>query len=60
MENKILVYSFYNGWVEVTEKRARKWCRVIRNGATNIPEEKKLDFINSRIKGIQFESLEEI
>lgn len=57
---KVSVKTFYHGWVETTEERARRWCRVIKNGASNVPEEKKLEHINSRLKGLQFKSLDEI
>ena len=59
-DNMVLIKTFYRGWVETTEERARRWCRRIKDGASNIPEEKKLDHINSRLKGLQFKSLEEI
>lgn len=56
----IKVKTLFHGWKEITEERAREWAHNIKTGAVNMTSEEKLDCINSRLKGLQFKSLDEI
>lgn len=50
------VRTYYHGWTEVSEEQARTWAKSLYYMATQYPEgfKNKTEYINSRIKGIQF------
>lgn len=57
-EPKIMVKTFFNGWRAVTREQAVGWAKVLYDGMTAIPSfEHKLEYLNSRLKGITAEEL---
>lgn len=55
---KYLVKSLFTGWHEVTEDDYRAYIENLRKGSTNIPQEKKDDFIAQRTKVIDTQKTE--
>lgn len=53
---KYLVKSHFNGWVEVTEEKFYGFRRLLRNTTSNIPADKKDEYIESRTKIVDEES----
>lgn len=43
-----------HGWIEVDKKHAFQYALNIWNGAVNMTAEQKVDWINSRFRGIAF------
>lgn len=50
----IEVKTLFHGWKEITKERAVAWAKNIWTGSVALTEEKKMEYINSRLRGIQF------
>lgn len=50
------VKTYYNGWTSVSKEQAISWARHLYHVVTQYPEgfSNKTEYINSRLKGIQF------
>ena len=57
---EILIQGIFGGWRNISVEKVRTMASLIKTRGTGIPEDEKLDYINSRIIGIKFESLDEI
>lgn len=53
---KYFVKSHFSGWVEVDKEKFYGFRRLLRNTATNIPADKKEEYIESRTKIIEEEN----
>lgn len=50
----IKIKTLFSGWQEVDRESAKKWARNMRQGITNIGDDEKLVYINSKMSGVQF------
>lgn len=50
----IKVKTFFSGWKEITKEQALKWAQHIYNGMTTRTSAGKVEYINSRLNGVQF------
>lgn len=50
----IKVKTFFSGWKEITKEQALRWARHIYSGMTTRTSAGKVEYINSRLQGIQF------
>lgn len=50
----IKVKTFLSGWKEISKEQALKWAQHIYNGMTTRTSAGKVEYINSRLQGIQF------
>ena len=48
----IKVKTFFSGWKEISEEQALKWAVCVYNGI--LTDIDKIEFINSRLQGVQF------
>lgn len=50
----IKVKTFFSGWKEITKEQALRWARHIYSGMTTRTSAGKVEYINSRLNGVQF------
>lgn len=50
----IKVKTFFSGWKEISKEQALKWAQHIYSGMTTRTSAGKVEYINSRLQGIQF------
>jgi hypothetical protein len=54
----IEIKSRFNGWIEVSEDKARKFAEILMNGMINITEAEKENYINTnKLRGITVSQL---
>lgn len=49
-KKRYFVKSLFRGWNEVTEQQFDRFCKTLREGMTAVPEEKKEQRIQERIR----------
>lgn len=54
----MFIKSFFIGWIEADLEHVKKWIDHIWKGSTAMNTAKKIDYINSRLQGIEFKGYE--
>lgn len=50
----IKVKTVFSGWKEISKGQALRWARHIYSGMTTRTSAGKVEYINSRLNGVQF------
>ena len=55
--NKIYIKTNFSGWKEVDKETATRWAKYLIEHSNGIPDERKYEWMNTKLKGITAEEL---
>lgn len=58
MNGMIEVKTRFSGWIETDFEHAKRWIRVMWAGTTMKSTAEKINYINSRVRGVVFKGIE--
>lgn len=59
IDGMIEVKTHYSGWIETDFEHVKRWIRVMWAGTTQKSTAEKIDYINSRVRGVVFKGLKD-